>query len=620
MSDLLSTATSALLTAQRSLSVVGHNVANMATEGYSRQRVDQTAVVLNGQGAGVTTTGIQRLADSLVFGRSLTSSGESGRLQALATMTGRVDSLMSDSATALAGPWSDFLDSISGVAADPSSLTARQEMLNQAEALVARFHLLDGQLDAMGTETSEALRGDVDSVNRLSAEIATLNASIAGSGNPSPDLLDKRDALVSDLVGLTGGTAVVQDDGAMNVFTAGGTALVVGGTASTLSAVADPYRPDRVSLVLEANGQSVAMASDAFGGEIGGLLEFQDDVLDPALAELGRLAAGLAQAVNDVLAGGTDYYGNAGSDLFSVPAPTAAPARTNTGGASLQASIADLGAVTGDPVVLSYAGGSWIARDASTGATVPMTGAGTAADPFLVGGVALVLQGTAAAGDSFRVEPTAGAAGTLDLAMSDPNRIAAAAPVKASAATSNLGTGSVAGIVVADATDPELRTASTITFIDAGQYTIDGEGPFAYTAGAPIEHNGWSLTLDGAPSAGDTFDVAASTSGSSDNTVARALAGIGDSSLLDGDTRSLNNVLAQLTTTVGAQARQAEYALEGQTAIAEEVAAQRDSISGVNLDEEAANMLKFQQAYMAASQLISAADTMFQALLGATSR
>lgn len=623
MADLLSTARSGLFAAQRSLVTTGHNVANVGTPGYSRQRVDQAAsapqyVGVGYVGTGVQTTGIQRLADSLVFGRGVDSSGELGRLQQLAASTQRLDTLFSDSATALATPWSAFFDAVQGVASEPSSAAARQQMLSQAEGLGARFNMLDGQLSALDRETSEQLRGHVDEVNRLSAEIAGLNAAIGRSG--APDLLDQRERLVGDLVSLTGGTAVMQDGGTMNVFTGGGQALVVGANASALTVTADPFRPDRAQVALSTPGGQVALPADAFGGRIGGLMAFRRDVLDPAQAELGRLAVGLAQTFNALHAEGTDFHGQPGGAFFDVPAPRVAAHAGNTGGAAFSAGIEELAALTGQAVTLRFDGSGWSAQRSDTGAPVPLDGSGTAEDPLRVGGVALVLDGTPAAGDRFELQPTAGAAGGLGVAIQDPGRIAAGSPVAAQAALGNQGSGVVAGLDIADGADPALRGPAEIRFLDAGTYSIDGGLAQAFAPGAAIAHNGWSLTLDGVPAAGDRFQVGPVAAGSSDNGTARRLAGVADLPGLDGGTRSLNAALGQLTTSVGSAARQAGYALEGQAVIHAEVQAQRESVSGVNLDEEAANMLRYQQAYMAASQMIGVADTLFQTLLGAVRR
>jgi len=626
MSNVLSTGTSALIAFQRALSTVSHNVANLNTPGYSRQRVDFAARNPTDYGYGYVGSGtrisnVGRVADSLAISRLLDSGGELSRLQQLSSLSSRVDTLFSDKATNLAGVWSNFFDSVSALSSNASSSAERENLLAQANAMATRFRQLDGQLDTLNQEVNSGLIAGAEEINRLAGEIARLNGLIgSNSANAASDLLDRRDQLVSELVGYTGGTAVSQDGGALNVFTAGGQALVVGTTASRVATVADPYRPERLQLALDVQGQRVRLDERALGGKIGGMLEFRGSVLDPALAELGRIAVGLAETFNAGHRAGMDLYGQMGGDFFNLPSPAVNAHDANTGGATLQASFGDLGAVDGQNLVLRFDGSGWIAQRADTGAGVPISGSGTAADPLVVNGVEIVVDGAPASGDRFLLQPTAGAAGGVSVAITDPSRIAAASPVKAGADLGNLGTGTLGKVTVTDAANPDLLSPANIEFIDADQYTIDGAGPFAYVPGQTISGNGWSLVLDGQPAAGDRFGVGPTGPGSSDNGNATVLANLDDARVLNGGTVTLNGAIGGLTTAIGSAARQAEYSAEAQQLIHVQAQAARDAVSGVNLDEEAANMLRLQQAYQAAAQIISVADTMFQTILNATRR
>ncbi len=626
MPDLLSTGSTALLAFQRALATVSHNVANVATEGYSRQRVNLSAQP--GQdlgrgyiGAGVRVDGVQRLSDDINFARRLDSDGELGRLQQMSGLSGRIDKLFSDSATSLAGPWSGFFDSAQGVSAEPASNAARQNMLAGGRSLIARLSLLDGQLDSLGSDVNAKLRAGVDDANRLAIEIAKLNETISrSSGEPSPDLLDQRATRVSQLGSLIGATTVVQDDGALNVFTPGGQPLVLGNLASSLATVANPFRGDRLEVALQANGGPVPLGNGNVSGTLGGLLEFRQNVLDPTSAQLGRIAVGMAETFNQQHRAGMDLNGLMGGDFFTLPAPVTATHIDNTGTATLQAQISDVSALDGHDLLLSFNGAAWSAKRSDTGAAVALTGTGTAVDPFIANGVSIVVSGGAAAGDRFLVQPTTDAAGGLQLAITDPNRIAAASPVRVSADLSNLGSGQAAGLSITDATDPALLNPVDIQFIDSSNYTLNGVGPFPFSPGGTVAGNGWSLRLDGIPAPGDTFRVVANSAGSSDNGNARQLANIDDALALNGGTGTFNGALGQLTVSIGSTTRQANFAIEGQQVIHDELQAQRESLSGVNLDEEAANLLRFQQAYQAAAQVISTADTLFQSLINAVRR
>ncbi|WNF12449.1 flagellar hook-associated protein FlgK [Stenotrophomonas geniculata] len=626
MSSVLSTGTGALLAFQRALATTSHNVANLNTPGYSRQKVNFATADPQNYGYGTVGNGtritdIRRTADQLAISRLLDSSGELARLKQLSSMADRVNALVSDPATNVSGVWSNFFDSVSGLSSNASGTADRQNMLDGGKALANRFVQLNTHLNNLNSEVNNGLLAGATEVNRLAQEIAQINGAIGTNiATAAPDLLDRRDQLITQLIGYTGGTAVIQDGGIMNVYTAGGNALVVGTTATKVTTVADPYQPERLQLALETQGNTIRLDPKAVGGQIGGLMEFRDTVLTPAQAELGKLAVGLAETFNQAHHQGVDLYGKMGGDFFNIGNPRVTANNSNTGTASLSATYGDLGKLDAQNVVLQFDGTNWKASRADTGASVPLTGSGTAADPLMINGVKLVVGGTPSANDRFLLQPTAGVAGSMEMAITDPSRIAAAAAVKGAAATANTGTGKLSGVTVTDASNANLRNPAAIVFTSATTYTIDGGPPQTYTPGQTISANGWSFVLDGAPKVGDTFNITPTPAGSSDNSNAAKLAKVESAKAFNAGTVTLNGALGGLTTQVGAAARSAEYSLDAQLVINDKAQEARDEVSGVNLDEEAADMLRLQQAYQAASQLISTADSMFQTILGAVRR
>ncbi|QNU16364.1 flagellar hook-associated protein FlgK [Thermomonas sp. XSG] len=624
---VLGTGASALLAFQRAMSTVGHNVANATTPGYSRQRVEFEARA--GQpgrisiGQGVDVDNLRRLADGLVYARQLDSAGEMGRLTQMSGLSSRVDKLISDPTTGLATSWSSFFSAAKGVVADPTSSAARSQMLTTGGQLATRWRSLDGHLGQLGNEVEASLRDNITAANQLAGEIANLNRDIIASGdNASPDLLDQRDLRVGQLSALVGTEGVLQDDGAMNVFTIGGQPMVLGARAMQLSTVADPYQANRAQLAVQSPAGPVPLPAGAVSGAIGGLLEFRSNVLDPARAELGRLATAFAETFNATQRGGVDYAGNPGTDFFTLPDPKVYPHSGNAAAstASFATSVADVGALTGNNLLLRFDGAAWSAARADTGQAVPMTGTGTGADPFVVDGVNLVLSGAATAGDRFLLQPTAAAAGGIQLALTDPGQIAAAAPMTVGLDAGNIG--NVSG-GTASVTDPALFagfTSANISFIDANTYTVDGGPPIAYAPGDTITGSGWSLVLKGNPAAGDEINLGRTGPRSSDNANARLLAAVDAKAVLNGGRTDVTAGMSQLTARVGGDARHAQLNLDAQQVMDDQILAERESVSGVNLDEEATNMLRYQQAYQAAAQVIATADTMFQALLGAVRR
>lgn len=621
MGDILATGSSALLAYQAALNTTSHNIANANTQGYSRQRVDLVSKLGDGSGSGyigngVDVASVQRITDALVNVRLQTSNSAYARINAYSDYASQIDTLMSDTGTSLAAPLQSFFDAANALANAPTSSAARQSLLGSAQTLSSRIGTMQTQLDGMASSINQSLTSTVSSINDDTQALAKLNDQIVNAraqfgGQPPNDLLDQRDALVQKIASKIGISTAPQDDGSLNVFTASGQALVLGKQATALGTAPDAYNSGAVDVTY--NGKPIT--AQLSGGSIGGLLDARREVIDPARTELGQLAAGIASAVNAQNAAGVDLAGNRGGDLLTMPAGSASAAAANAGNATMSVAISDVGALDGSNYVLKFDGSAWSANDAATGASLALTGSGTAGDPLKIGGTSITLAGSAQAGDKFLVQPTLHAAGQLKLATSDASKIAAATAVNASAASGN--SSQVGAISVSDGRNANLTDAVTITFTDANTYQINGSGSYAYN-GSGISANGWTLSLSGTAAAGDSFTIRKTGANSSDNSNATALAQLGGKALFDGGLNSINAAQSSLTTQAATRAQQASLALDAQTAVQTQAAGARDSVSGVNLDEEAADLLRYQQAYQAAAQVIAAANQIFQSLLQAT--
>ena len=269
---------------------------------------------------------------------------------------------------------------------------------------------------------------------------------------------------------------------------------------------------------------------------------------------------------------------------------------------------------------MSYTGGAWSLARADTGAAVTMTGAGTVGSPFVADGLSIVVGGAPTNGDRFLVQPTATAIDGMDVLITDPSRIAAAAPIRTGASPANLGNGTISAGEVLDVTNPALRTTVTIQFIDATHYSVNGAGSFAFTAGGNIDVNGWRMQIGQVPQAGDRFFIGDNTGGNGDNRNALELSGVLGQGVLSGGTESLSAAGSRLIGHVGVSTNQANTSLDAQQIIYDDTVSANDQISGVNLDEEAANMMRYQQAYQAAAQVIRMTQDLFNTLINATGR
>ena len=620
MADMLSTGVSGLLAAQIGLSTVSHNVANVNTDGYSRQVVSFGTKLPEGQGGyfigtGVDTVAVQR-AYSQFLNNSLWSAASSqGRANTMVDVTGQINSQVSGSSN-LQTSLDSFFGAVQDMANAPADTASRQVLLARADGLASTFRALSGQFSQLAGQVQQQLGDTVKSINSDSQAIARLNglirSSVATDGTPPADLLDQRDALVKKLASEVGIGVVPQADNTINVYVGNGQALVTNTQAHALGTAPNKYDATRQEIV----GESGSVLSGRIGGgALGALLDFRGNVLDPAQTQLGRAAQALASTFNAQHAQGADLHGAIGGAFFSVAGPVVQAASSNTGSGTLAAGIADIGTLTGKDYVLGYDGSTWSMRDGN-GAGVALSGTGTAADPFQAAGLRLVVGGAVAAGDSFRVQPSRDAAGSLAVVITDPDLVAAAAPLVANGAAGNTGT-AAPGINLSDGTDPNLFNPSLVVFVSATSYSIDGGVVQTFTPGSPITHNGWSLQLDGAPASGDTFNIKANSNAQGDNTNALALGQVANQGVLDGGVTSVGRAYSQLVGQVGSAGAVAQDDQTTQKAVYAQAMASQQSVSGVNLDEEAANLVRFQQAYQASAQVISTANTLFNSLLGA---
>lgn len=628
MADLLGIGSSALLAYRSALNVVGQNVSNANTAGYSRQRIDLQANAPTagtvGIGTGVSVNSIQRLSDRFTFNRLVSQDSSLGRLNTISAMSDQLDGWLSGSSTGLSQPMQKFFDSLNALSGSASSTAARQVALQSASALAGRFNDLQRNLDQAASEVDGRLVESAQQISVLATQIATLNERIVDASGASTtqqpnELIDQRDQMLRQLATQVGITTTSTADGAINVSLGSGQALVLGSRASSLSVGADAWGRPR-DLVLNTGASSVSVTQQVSGGVLGGLVDYRRDVLEPAASQLGGIASALAGAINEQHAKGMDQYGELGGDLFAEPTPSLRPAIGNAGSASINATISDASALTGKDYVLRYDGLAWQLSNASSGAAVPLAGSGTPADPFTAEGLSLVIGSGAAAGDRFLVQPTARAAAQLSVAISDPARLAASNPLRTASGGSNIGSAKLATPQVLNAGDANLLQTVNITFIAPNQYSINGSGSYAYTDGGNIDINGWRVQISGVPATGDSFTLSSNDGTSGDNSNAVALSAIANQGVLAGGRNTLSSANTALVSGVGAQSASASVQLDAQTALRTQSQAERDAVSGVNLDEEAADLIRFQQAYQAAAQVMSAANTLFDSLLSAIRR
>lgn len=626
MADMLNVAVSGLRAFQRALETTSHNIANVSTPGYSRQRVElgtQTPQLFgtNSVGSGVIVDSINRYSSDLLGAQMQRASSSYSRLEAFAEKAGAINNLFSDSSTGLSASLQRFTNALQGVANTPSSTPARQVLLSEAQGLVQRLQTYDQRLGELETEINQQLTGEASTINSIASNIARLNQDIVAvqtqAGQAPSDLLDARDKLLADLSTRVDTTVVKLPDGAINVFVGNGQALVLSGNSATVVPKQDDFLPTRVTLAFQTPGVTVDIGSSLTGGSVGGLLDFRRELLDPARNQIGQIAVALSEVTNTQHREGIDLAGNMGGDLFAVGGVEAMPDTTNTGSATVSVTRTGASALTPYDYVMRYTGSAWTMQRADNGAPVSFTGTGTALDPIVAGGVSIVLSGTPSANDRFLVRPTAAAIDGMSVLISDPSKVAAAAPIRSSSAVNNTGSATITAGEVLDPANAQLRNTVSLQFIDATHYSVNGVGSNVYTPGANIDINGWRVQITGTPAAGDSFSVANNSSGTGDNRNALEMTTALSKGVLYGGTESLNSTVGRFIGSVGVSTNQANTSLDAQKVIYDDSKSAVDGVSGVNLDEEAANMMRYQQAYQAAAQMIRVTQTIFDSILEA---
>lgn len=642
MADLTSIGTSALLAFQRSLSTVGHNISNSTTEGFSRQRVSFTTRTPEFTGAGYIGTGttvdnVSRVYDQFIVDRLQTNISNFSQTEHFLGLVSQVDNLLADESAGLSPALQNFFNSLQNSVDDPTATPARQVLLSDATALTERFHSIDTRIRELAENAEQDLVNITNDINSLGAALASVNEAIVlgtqGGGRIQPnDLLDERDQILRELSELTKVETVEQDDGSLSVFIGSGQGLVVGDGVNEIHAVRNKFDPERYDLVIQQGQVQVNVTDQLSGGRIGAVVDFRNKVLDPGLNGLGRIATGLAEVFNSQHKLGIDYNGNNGTDFFAVSAMAAIPSSVNAGTGSITASLVDTGKLTTSNYEVVYDGSNYRVTRLSDQTNLFIGNLATL-NTTPIDGFQLAVTAGAVAGDTFQIQPTRAAARDISVLIKDPALIAHAAPIRSSSTATNAGNAGLELASVTAATSFPLAGDITLVFdpdaLGAGVpgFFVSGGpgGTLAYdpateqngkqfTLAAPFD--GITFTVSGSPATGDSFAISNNTNGIGDNRNGLLLSKLQSATTLRGN-NTFQSAFGELVADVGTRARQAQITEDAQGVLLEQTEAERQSVSGVNLDEEAARLLQLQQAYQAAAQVISVANSLFDEVLSA---
>jgi flagellar hook-associated protein 1 FlgK len=641
--DLLNIGKTGLFAAQVGMSTTGHNITNANVVGYTRQAVVQTTMPAQNAGFGFIGSGtqvaeIKRYSDDFLNAQVRSAQTSSSGLNAFYAQISQVDNMLADTTSGLSPALQDFFKGVQDVSSNPASAPSRQALLSSAESLASRFQSINGRLGEIREGLNSQVTANVTVINSYAQQIAQLNDDIAGySSNPQiqpNDLLDKRDQLVAELNMQVKTSVVKGDNNSLTISIGNGQPLVVGNKQYQLAVTTSATDISRLQVGIVAGPKIVPLAENAFsGGELGGLMEFRANVLDRAQNELGRVAIGLAQSFNDQHRLGQDQSDVAGGDFFTVGSPLITKNRNNNLASTTQvtAVISDVSKLTSSDYKLGFDGTNYSLTRLSDNKAIPFT------PPQTVDGIDFDVSGLSAPGDNFTIRPTIAGAAGFGVAISDVTKIAAAAPIRTVAPLTNTGTGKISeGVVDASYLSTTSALPVTLSFDKAtgelagfpaaqavkvtdpsGNVTSYAAGatPVLFSAGATYQFGGISVTLSGTPADADTFTVERNIGGTGDNRNARLLGSLQARPILDNGSATYQSSYAQLVSFVGNKTREAQVSGQAADAMLAQAKLAQQNVSGVNLDEEAANLLKYQQAYQAAGKVMQIAGTLFDTLL-----
>jgi len=656
---ILNVAITGLNAAPVGIRTTSHNIGNASTEGYNRQRIVQstnlpmfTGAGFIGQGTNVST--VRRIYSEHLDTQMQSATTSAAEMNAYHSQVSQIDNLFADPSSGLSPALSDFFKAVQEMTAYPASIPARQAMLSASQSLVGRFQLLDQRLDEIRSGVNSMINSEVAELNSYAKEIADINqriviAQATGPTQPASDLLDQRDKLITDLNTKIRASVVTQSDGTFSVFIGNGQPLVVGTVPFALKAENDPEDVRRTIVSLENPGGGTSSIPETMltGGALGGLLAFRRESLDAAQNALGRVALTLANDFNSQHALGQDLYGNLGTNYFDMSKMSPAVMASNNNVApagTVGVVISDYSDLTtSDYRLTSNGGGNYTLLRLSDNQVL----VNNAALPVSIDGLAITAASVPAAGNSFLIQPTRGGGANIAMRMNDPREIAAAAPVRTTTPLSNSGAARIdAGVVTSVASLPAVGSPITLTY-DLGTNSFSGfpvgsqvtvtpplpaapanyniaatTDPVIYVPGATIEFNGMKVTISGTPADNDSFVIERNASGVSDNRNGALLAALQTSNTMMGDsvsgvnpTATYQSAYSAIVAQIGNKTREVEVGGEAQQALLERTKSIQAELSGVNLDEEAANLLRYQQAYQAAAKVIGIAGTLFDEIL-----
>ena len=630
--SLMGLGSKAVNAAYAQLQSTGNNIANANIKGYSRQsaQLATSAAEYTGSGylgRGVLVTTIARAANMFMTQQVVATGSAAAADSVRRDRLSQLEKVFAGGQAGLGHAATQIFNAFADLAAVPNDLAARQVVLARLEDFATLSRSTSAQIESLQGSVSHDVVGAVSEVNALTGALAKLNVSIqkAGAEGHSPnDLLDQRDQLIQGLGEKLQLQVYIGADATASLFVGSGQSLVVGGVAYKMTAAPDVDDPTRVRMSIDQGGLTADMTiGDVGDGQIGGLLDFQGGALADARNRLGQLVTGLASALNRQQGLGLDLQGQAGAALYGFSGPQAVPATTNAQDAAGHY-LATVGLTITDPSKVQASdyrlapdpanAGQYVVTRLSDGQVFQPV-----ADGQQIDGFAITIGPTPPApGESFRLKPVSSSANDLTVLLKSPRGVAAANPVTAQALAANTGSASVRAVEI-NAAPAGAYQALTVNFIDdLGGYEIRDASQArlaggSFVAGQPILFDGIALQLAGVARSGDQVRIVPTTYPAASNGNALRFDSMATLGLIDGLT--VADAHANTLSVLGSQLQGANAAADTSAAVAGRAAADLSGEVGVNLDEEAARLIQYQQAYQASAKVLQAAQSLLDTIL-----
>lgn len=629
--SMFSIGLSGLNAAQNALNTSSNNISNVYTPGYNRE-LAQLGEGSSGSG-GVKVNDIERQFNTYVANQLNSATTQSSALETYYNQVSQIDNLLADREAGLAPLMQGFFSSLEDLASSPSDPAARQGVLGTANTLSSQFRSFDGYLQDMQGNINGQIKDEITQINNTTEQIAGLNKEIAlaraRTGEAPNSLLNQRDQMVSELNERMDLRLNIQDGKTYNISLPNGQPLVTGTDSFQLKAVQADNDPQRtvVAYIDGGNNEVQLDESTITGGALGGLMTFRSETLDKTQNQIGQLAVSLSTAFNEQHKLGVDLNGDKGEDFFAVRSPQTYSNEDNEGTAIIESAEFDtetIDQLRATDYTVRFEGGTPTVTRNDNGVALEDEAVewDAGAGELTFGGVTLTISGTPNNGDSFEIQPVRRAGAGMEVSIADVDKIAAASFADFE------GNLDISKASVADGAFSDVNNAYKITVDKDGTFsavepttstmTVNGTPPTAgqtLNAKDRIQIGDIAFTLDELPAAdGTNLSITLSDASTGDNRNALAMQDLQSQSIV-GASATVTGAYASMVSDVGNRTNITQVNLDARQGLTDQLTAVQQSESGVNLDEEAANLIRYQQYYQANARVIDTAGTLMDTIL-----